>query len=495
MGFAEYTDYDATGLADLIRRGEVGAREVVDEAISRIEAHNPLLNAVVIKLFDRALARVEHGPNDGPFGGVPFLLKDLGAEYAQAPLTMGSRSMSGFIPGWNATIVDRFEAAGFVVLGRTATPEFGLAPVTEPELYGVTANPWNRGRTAGGSSGGAGAAVAAGMVPAAHASDGGGSIRIPASVNGLFGLKPSRGRVPTGPILGESWFGLSSGHALTRSARDSAGILDAIAGFEPGDPYTAPVHEGSFRAQVDIDPPSLCVALSTDPLLGETMEEECRVAVHETGRLLESLGHRVSYVEVPVQRAAWMEAFLTLAAASTAQAISETTRMSGKSKPDPKDYELLTWILGAVGRHLSAENLAAALTQVRMAGRDMGRFHRQFDLLVTPTLARVPWRHGDLAPSAIERRMLETLRRSPVGPALLALYRQLSKTVTETIPNTPLFNMTGQPAMSVPLHTSADGLPVGVQFVAPYGADGLLFQVAGQLERARPWFDRRPPGY
>lgn len=495
MGFAEYTDYDATGLADLIRRGEVGAREVVDEAISRIEAHNPLLNAVVIKLFDRALARVEHGPNDGPFGGVPFLLKDLGAEYAQAPLTMGSRSMSGFIPGWNATIVDRFEAAGFVVLGRTATPEFGLAPVTEPELYGVTANPWNRGRTAGGSSGGAGAAVAAGMVPAAHASDGGGSIRIPASVNGLFGLKPSRGRVPTGPILGESWFGLSSGHALTRSARDSAGILDAIAGFEPGDPYTAPVHEGSFRAQVDIDPPSLCVALSTDPLLGETMEEECRVAVHETGRLLESLGHRVSYVEVPVQRAAWMEAFLTLAAASTAQAISETTRMSGKSKPDPKDYELLTWILGAVGRHLSAENLAAALTQVRMAGRDMGRFHRQFDLLVTPTLARVPWRHGDLAPSAIERRMLETLRRSPVGPALLALYRHLSKTVTETIPNTPLFNMTGQPAMSVPLHTSADGLPVGVQFVAPYGADGLLFQVAGQLERARPWFDRRPPGY
>ncbi|MFN2485877.1 MAG: amidase, partial [Acidimicrobiia bacterium] len=329
----------------------------------------------------------------------------------------------------------------------------------------------------------------------AHASDGGGSIRIPAAVNGLFGLKPSRGRVPTGPILGESWFGLSSGHALTRSVRDSAGILDAIAGFEPGDPYTAPVHEGTFRAQVDVDPPSLWVALSTDPLLGETMEEECRIAVHETGRLLESLGHRVSYVEVPVQRAAWMEAFLTLVAASTAQGITETTRMSGKSKPDPKDYELLTWILGAVGRHLSAENLAAALTQVRMAGRDMGRFHQQFDLLVTSTLARVPWRHGDLAPSTTERRMMETLRRTPVGPALLALYRHLSKTVTETIPNTPLFNMTGQPAMSVPLHTSADGLPVGVQFVAPYGADRLLFQVAGQLERARPWFDRRPPGY
>ena len=495
MGFAEYTDYDATGLAALIKQGEVSVREVVDEAISRIETHNPLLNAVVIKLFDRALARIEHGLNDGPFRGVPFLLKDLGAEYAQAPLTMGSRSMSGFVPDWNATIVDRFEAAGFVVLGRTSAPEFGLLPVTEPELYGVTANPWNLGRTAGGSSGGAGAAVASGMVPAAHASDGGGSIRIPASVNGLFGLKPSRGRVPTGPLLGESWFGMSSGHALTRSVRDSAAILDAISGFEPGDPYTAPKHEGSFQAMVDRDPPPLWIALSTDPLLGESMEEECRVAVHETGRLLESLGHRVSYVEVPVQRQAWTEAFLTLAAGSTAQAITETALMSGKAKPDRNDYELTTWILGAVGRHLTAENLASALTQVRMAGRVMGRFHQQFDLLVTSTLARVPWRHGDLAPTAIERRLLETLRRVPVGPGLLALFRQLSKTVTETIPNTPLFNMTGQPAMSMPLHTAPDGLPVGVQFAAPYGADGLLFQVAGQLERARPWFEKRPASF
>ena len=495
MGFGEYANHDATGLAGLVKAGEVKARDVVNEAISRIEAHNPALNAVVIKLFDRALARVEHGLVDGPFTGVPFLLKDLGAEYAQAPLTMGSRSMAGFVPDWNATIVDRFEAAGFVVLGRTAAPEFGIAAVTEPELYGITVNPWNPGRTAGGSSGGAGAAVAAGMVPAAHASDGGGSIRIPASVNGLFGFKPSRGRVPTGPLLGESWFGLSGGHALTRSVRDSAAILDAITGFEPGDPYTAPAHEGTFRAEVDREPESQWIALATEPLLGDKMEEECRVAVHETGRLLESLGHRVSYVEVPVEKQAWVEAFLTLVAGSTAQAITETTALSGKAKADPTDYELPTWILGAVGRQLSAENLAAALTQVRMAGRVMGRFHEQFDLLVTPTLARVPWRHGDLAPTPIERRLLEALRRAPVGPALLALYRRLSKTVTDTIPNTPLFNMTGQPAMSVPLHMSPEGLPVGVQFVGPYGADGLLFQVAGQLERARPWFDRRPPGF
>jgi amidase len=333
------------------------------------------------------------------------------------------------------------------------------------------------------------------MVPAAHASDGGGSIRIPASVNGIFGFKPSRGRVPTGPLLGESWFGLSTGHALTRSVRDSAAILDSITGFEPGDPYTAPFHEGSFRSEIDRDPRPLWVALAIDPLLGDLMEEECRTAVHEAGRLLESLGHRVSYVEVPVQKPAWIGAFLTLAAASTAQAITETSVLSGKEKPDPADYELTTWILGAVGRHLTAENLASALTQVRMAGRTMGRFHQQFDLLVTPTLARVPWPHGDLAPNAFERRLLETLRRAPVGPALLALFRRLSKLVTETIPNTPLFNMTGQPAMSVPLHTSPEGLPVGVQFVAAYGADGLLLSVAGQLERARPWFDRRPPGF
>jgi amidase len=282
---------------------------------------------------------------------------------------------------------------------------------------------------------------------------------------------------------------------LTRSVRDSASILDAVTGFEVGDPYTAPFHEGQFRSELDREPPPLWIALALDPLLGESMDEECRVAVHETGRLLELLGHRVSYVEVPVQKEPWMEAFLTLVAGSTAQAITETTLLSGKAKPDPADYELVTWVLGSVGRHLTAENLASAITQVRMAGREMGRFHEQFDLLVTPTLARVPWPHGDLAPNVIERRLLETLRRAPVGSALVALYRRLSKLVTEAIPNTPLFNMTGQPAMSVPLHTSPDGLPIGVQFVAPYGADALLFSVAGQLERARPWFDRRPPGF
>jgi len=337
--------------------------------------------------------------------------------------------------------------------------------------------------------------VPAVIVPSAHASDGCRSIRIPASVNGLFALKPSRGRSPTGPLLGEAWFGLSGGHALTRSVRDSAALLDAITGPEPGDPYTAPMHPGSFLTEVGKDPEPQWIALTTEPLFGEAMDEECRVAVHEAGRLLESLGHRVSYVEVPLQKEPWVEAFLTLAAASTAQAITEAARLAGKEKPDPSDFELLTWVLGSVGRALTAEHLSTALTTVRMAGRVMGRFHQQFDLLVTSTLARVPWRHEDLAPNVIERRLLEGLRLAPASPLLLRLFRRLSRRVTESIPNTPLFNMTGQPAMSVPLHRTADGLPVGVQFVAPYGADALLFQMAGQLERARPWFDLRPPGF
>ena len=493
VSFPEYHQYDALGLADLIRRGEISAGEVLEAAIDTIESHNPLLNAVIFKLYDRARARVSRGLPTGPFTGVPFLLKDLGLAYRAAPLTNGSRSMATFVPTYNATLADRFQAAGLVVLGKTNTPEFGLAPVCEPELFGKTSNPWNPARTTGGSSGGAAAAVASGMVPMAHASDGGGSIRIPASANALFGLKPTRGRNPSGPVEGEAWFGLSGGHAITRSVRDSAALLDATHGPEPGDPYAAPAVARPFIEEVSTPPGSLWIALTTEPLFEAAVDPDCRVAVHETGRLLESLGHRVSYVEVPIQRQAWSEAFLTLAAGNAAALIPIAAELGGKSAPDPSDFELATWILGQVGRKLGADRMALAMRETRLAGRAMARFHQEFDVLVTPTLARVPWAHGDLSPSALETRLMEGLRRAPVGPALMVLFRQLGARILEPIPNTALFNMTGQPAMSVPLHWSSEGLPVGVQFVGRFGEESTLLRLAGQLEQARPWFDRTAP--
>jgi amidase len=493
MGFAEYEDYDGVGLADLIRRGQVSAAEVLDAAIERIETRNPALNAVIWKMYDRARARISRKPLAGPLAGVPFLLKDLGLAYRGAPLTNGSRSLKDYIPNFNGTLADRHEAAGLVVLGKTNAPEFGLSPVTEPELHGVTANPWDLGLSCGGSSGGSASAVAAGMVPLAHASDGGGSIRIPAALCGLFGFKPTRARVPVGPILGESWFGLSVNHGITRTVRDSAALLDATQGPEPGDPYVAPPPERPYLEEVSSPPPALSIALATEPLLGTVTEEPCRRAVHQAGRLLESLGHRISYVEVPVAREAWTEAFLTLGAAEAALLLEQTAQLAGKESPDPADYESATWVLGAVGRKLTAAEMAGALVEIRSAGRAMARFHQEFDVLVTPTLGRSTISHGELAPNPAERLVLEGLRRAPVGPALLAVFHRLAAKVIDPIPNTPLFNMTGQPAMSVPLAWTDGGLPLGVQFAAAFGADGLLFRLAAQLEAAQPWFDRRPP--
>ncbi|HKX73802.1 MAG TPA: amidase [Acidimicrobiia bacterium] len=493
MGFAEYEDYDGLGLADLIRRGEVTAAEVLEAAIERIEARNPQFNAVIWKMYDRARARISRTLPEGPFSGVPFLLKDLGLAYRGAPLTNGSRSLRDYVPNFNGTLADRQEAAGLVILGKTNTPEFGLSPVTEPELHGPTANPWDQRFSCGGSSGGAAAAVAAGMVPLAHASDGGGSIRIPASLTGLFGLKPTRARVPVGPVFGESWFGLSVSHAITRSVRDSAALLDLTHGPEPGDPYAAPSPERPYLEEVSLPPPKLSVALSPEPLLGDESHEVCRAGVHETGRLLESLGHRVAYVEVPIERERLTQAFLTLGAAEAAVLLQQTAELAGKEAPDPADYELATWVLGAAGRKLAAADMAQALIEIRMAGRAMARFHAQFDVLVTSTLGRPAIAHGDLAPTASERLVLETLRRAPLGPALMTVFHRLADRVLAPIPNTPLFNMTGQPAMSVPLHWSEGGLPIGVQFATAFGQEGLLFRLAGQLEEARPWFHRRAP--
>lgn len=488
MSFSEYESFDAVGLAELVRTGEVTAREVVAAAVERIERHNPTLNAVVTKTYNRAMAVVDRGVT-GPLAGVPFLLKDLDAYWKGVPSTGGSRSSQWFVPDVTTTLVSRYEAAGLVILGTTNTPELGLAPVTEPELHGATCNPWDTTRSSGGSSGGSGAAVASGMVPAAHASDGGGSIRIPASYCGLFGLKPTRGRTPLGPVHHELWDGMTVAHALTRTVRDSAALLDATHGNVPGDPYHAPAMDGTFLSQVGVDPGRLRVGVVSGGLFSDELHAGCRAAVRAASDLLHGLGHDVEGVELPVDRERWKRAYLTLVAASTASVIDRAAR---GAKPDPAQYELATWVLSLVGRKLSAVDHEDAIHEMRRAGQVMAGVMSKFDVLVMSTMAGPALHHGELQPSESERRLLETLRRAPAKPALMAAFRQLADKVLAPIPNTPLFNMTGQPAMSVPLHWTSGGLPIGVQFVARFGDEATLFRLASQLEQAQPWFDRRP---
>ena len=492
--FDDYEDHDALGLAHLIRTGEVTAAQVLRAAITSIERRNPPLNAVVTTTFERAERRVAAGVGDGTFAGTPFLVKGLNQALEGVRLTNGSRSLRTWVPGYTATLVRRYESAGLVIVGLTNVPELGLVPVTEPELHGICANPWDTSRTAGGSSGGSAAAVAAGMVPAASASDGGGSIRIPASQCGLFGLKPTRARTPAGPVHTESWFGMSVSHALTRSVRDSAALLDATHGPEPGDPYVAPAPERPFLDEVGADPGRLRVGMIDGGIFHDDIAPDCREAVAGAARLLEDLGHDVVPLTLPIDRPATIEAFLTIVAASTAAAIDDIARMKGQGAPDPAEYELATWMTALIGRKLTGAQVVGAHTHLRSLGRTVARAMAAagVDVIMTSTLASPPLPHRALAPTPAEQRLLAAVRRAPLRPALMTLFRQLAEVVLAPLPNNPLFNITGQPAMSVPLHWTTDGLPVGVQFAGRFGDEAGLFRLAAQLEAARPWFHRRP---
>lgn len=493
--FGEYDAHDATGLAHLIRAREVTPQEVLRAAITRIERRNPPLNAVITTTFERAERQVADNLGDGPFAGVPFLLKGLNQELAGVRLTDGSRALRHRRPSYTSTLVARYQAAGLVILGVTNVPEFGLVPVTESELHGVCANPWDPTRTAGGSSGGSAAAVAAGMVPAAGASDGGGSIRIPASQCGLFGLKPTRARTPMGPVRTETLLGMSVHHALTRSVRDSAALLDATHGPEPGDAYAAPPPRRPFRAEVGADPGRLRVGLIDGGIFHDDIAPECRAAVAGAGDLLTDLGHEVVAFRLPIDRAATVEAFLMMVAASTGAALDAVAALKGQRAPDPAEYELATWVLGLIGRKLRGSQVAAALTHLRTVGRTVATAMdgHGVDTIMTSTLATPPLPHRALDPSPTAQRLLAALRRAPLRPVLMATFRELARNVLAPIPNSPLFNITGQPAMSVPLHWTVDDLPVGVQFAARFGDEATLLRLAAQLEVARPWFHRRPP--
>jgi len=493
-GFSDYDKYDGLGLAELVRKKEVKPSELVEETISRIERLNPQLNAVIYKMYELARKAADGDLPDGPFKGVPFLMKDILMAYAGVPLTMGSRFFKDFIPDHDSELVKRFKAAGIIVVGKTNTPEFGLVPITEPELFGPTNNPWDLSRTPGGSSGGSAAAVAARMVPLAHASDGGGSIRMPASCCGVFGLKPTRGRNPIGPDFGEAWRGLVCDHVLTRSVRDSAAMLDATAGPDIGAPYYAVPPTRSFLSEVSSDPGKLRIAFTSEPFLGSIVDEDCVKGLEATAKLCKDLGHEVSEAAPQIDGKAFAKAFLTIVCVET-RATIEGGEVLLNRKASFKDFEPSTWVLGLLGRQCRAPELSKSLDLAQLTARQIGEFFSTYDVLLTPTLAMPPVTTGALQPKgvrAVAMRLLGSLNAGVLINKLSGIDVS-AQHVFGFMPYTPLFNVTGQPAMSVPLYWNNDGLPIGMQFVGRYGDEATLFRLASQLEKARPWSERIPP--
>jgi amidase len=490
----EYATHDGLGLAALVRAGQVSASELVEEAIRRIEILNPRLNAIVLPLFDRARASARDSLPDGPFRGVPFLLKDLLSLYQGAPTSCGTALLRDVPMPHDSEMVRRYKAAGVVILGKTSTPELGILPVTEPAIFGPTRNPWDLNRTPGGSSGGSAAAVAARMVPLAGGGDGGGSLRIPASCCGLFGLKPTRGRTPTGPDVGEVLHGFATEHVVTRSVRDSAAMLDAIAGADVGAPYAAPPLERPFLTEAGSDPGPLTVAFATRPFLAERVHQDCVAGLHQTVALLERLGHRVIEAAPAIDAESFAVDFVTVVAAEARAEIQWIGQQVGR-RPRPGDFEPETWALGLLGDAVTGAGYAGAARRLQLVSRGVGRFFQEHDVLLTPTLASPPIPIGALKPTAVEDVLLRLIGSLRAGwlLELAGTIKAMAARTFDFVPYTPVFNVTGQPAMSVPLHWNVQGLPIGMHFAGRFGDEATLFRLAGQLERARPWADRTPP--
>jgi amidase len=473
VGFDEYAEYDGLGLAELVRKGEVSPAELVEEAIARIEKRDGTLNAVVHRSFDEARAAVANGLPEGPFRGVPFLIKDLGCPVGGMPRTSGSRFMRGEVPEEDGELTRRYRAAGVLILGKTNTPEFGITGTTESALLGPCRSPWNPDHIAGGSSGGAAAATAAGIVPLAHASDGLGSIRIPAACCGLFGLKTTRERNPCGPGDADRAVGFGVDHVVSRTVRDSAAMLDATGYPEPASPYPAPPKERPYLDEAATPPGRLRIAFSSETPRGVPIHAENQRAFEETVALLEDLGHEVVERGLGIDYREMYRAQGAVSAANAAAGHAERVARMGR-EPEPNEYERLTWAGIRRGQALTGDVVMGGWRTLRRVNRQILRLFEAFDVYVTPVMGTPPPRIGHIDPVNLEPR--EVTRRQ-----------------ADAFPFTPPFNFTGQPAMSVPLAWSSDGLPLGMQFVGRYADEATLFRLAGQLEEARPWVRRRPP--
>lgn len=474
MTFEEYEDYDALGLAGLVRTGAVSASELLDTAVERIELRDDEIGAVVIRMYDQARAAIAAGLPTGPFTGVPFSLKDLSVLYAGVPTTAASRLLADVIPEHDSTVVQRYKRAGLVILAKTKTPEFAVSLTTEPSLYGPTHNPWNLAYSPGGSSGGAAAAVAAGYMPMAHATDGGGSIRAPASFCGLFGLKPSRGRISPAPDFGEALAGMATSHCVSRSVRDSAALLDISAGSEPGDPYIAPPFTRPLLDEVGAPPGRLRIAVCTTDFLGNAVNSECAAAATAAATLCESLGHHVEEARPDFADLSLIEAWRTIPAVNLLANVTQRAEALGR-QPLPTDLEPMNWAWLELGRRASAKDYLRAVSTMHALARRVGAFLETYDLILTPTLGQPSLKLGVIDTSGQD------------------IDRHISQLFETIAPHTALFNQTGGAAISVPLHWSEDGLPVGVQFAGRLGDEPKLIRLAAQLEEAQPWFNKRPP--
>lgn len=470
MAFKHYDDYDALGLAELVATKQVSAGELLDEAIARTEAVNPAINAVVVRHDDYARAQIARGLPDGPFRGVPFLLKDLDA-IKGTRTTFGSTLTKDYVADHTSTIAQRFIDAGLVMFGKSASPELGLMPTTESRLHGPTRNPWNPAHASGGSSGGAAAAVAARILPMAHASDGGGSIRIPAAACGVFGLKPTRARTPSGPDRGEGWGGFSVGHVVGLSVRDSAAMLDAIHGAEATSPYVAPAPERPFAQEVGRDPGRLRISFTDVSPYGEAIDPEVANAVRDVASMLAKLGHHVEQraPALPADPAIVMAAIV---GANTALSVRLAEQRLGRAMTD-QDFERLTLAMSANARKSSAMDYVTMQLAAFEISKALAAFFRDCDIFLSPTLCQPALKVGELDTMAADL--------SHVSPVLRRF-----------MPGTSMFNMSGQPAMSVPLAWTASNLPIGISFAARYGDEATLFRLAAQLESERPWRHRRP---
>jgi len=492
--FEEYARYDALGLAQLVRREEVSPDELLDAALARTAAVNPRINAVIHLMEARARAAIAAGLPDGPFRGVPFLIKDLIMAYGGEPMRGGSRLLRDYVPPRDEELVARHKAAGLVIFGKTNTPELGMANVTEPELFGPSRNPWNLDRTPGGSSGGSAAAVAAGIVPAAAANDGGGSIRTPASNCGLVGLKPSRGRNPSGPQAPELWWGFVAEHAVTRTVRDSAALLDATCGSYAGQLTRLAPPERPYLEETGHDPGRLRIGFSLDRGLGRSLHPENRLAMEKATTTLAQAGHELEEVRLPVESEAFIEHYATLVAAEAAATIRLAERHSGR-KATAADLELPTWLLGRLGGALTGGDVAEALYWMQGFSRAWLTWSDRFDVLLTPAVGVPPLPLGAYRLSAGQRRAIRMLAVMPgrvlLGqrPRILEAFRPMF----DAAPYTMFANVTGQPSISLPLHWSADGLPMGLLFTARPAEEATLFRLSAQLEQCMPWSERRAP--
>lgn len=472
MSVNDYVKYDGLGLAEQIARKKISASEALEAAIAVAERLNPQLNAIILPLYEQARARAKTKLK-GPFAGVPFLMKDIMGAMVGVPTRSGSAYFPAFPAMRDSTLTTRFNKAGVVTFGKTNVPEYGLLPITEPTLYGPARNPWNPDHTPGGSSGGSAAAVAAGIVPIAHANDGGGSIRIPASSCGLVGLKPTRARNPLGPDLGDVMSGLIAEGIVSRTVRDTAAMLDATHGGEPGDPYPAPPVPYAYADEIKRKPRKLRIGFATTDLNGRKVHADCIAAIRSVTQTCEDLGHIVEESSPALDNAILSEAFMAIWASGLAQILDTVAMLTGV-KPSLKTIQGLTMGLYDAGKKISAAQYLNAVTMLQGAARSVAAWHKTYDVWLTPTLGAPP-----LAIGAVD-----TSERDP---------QKAFEPIIDYVPFTAIQNATGQPAINLPLHWNKAGLPIGVQFVGRFGDEATLLRIAAQLEKARPWKDKRPP--